>query len=53
MDILKKCNGRIWGPRAAAELMNILPSSQNSKMKKLGIKKRIFKITLGEIHFPE
>jgi hypothetical protein len=24
MDVFKKCNGRIWGSGAAAELMNIL-----------------------------
>ncbi|RYY18473.1 MAG: response regulator [Chitinophagaceae bacterium] len=37
--VLKKCNGRIWGPGAAAEMLNILPSTLKSKMKKLGIKK--------------
>lgn len=37
--ILKKCNGRIWGPGAAAEILNLNPSTLKSKMKKLGIKK--------------
>jgi DNA-binding NtrC family response regulator len=39
IDVLKKCHGRIWGPGAAAEMLNILPSTLKSKMKKLGIKK--------------
>ena len=39
ISVLKKCHGRIWGPGAAAELLNILPSTLKSRMKKLGIKK--------------
>ena len=39
ISVLKKCNGRIWGPGAAAEILNIPPSTLKSKMKKLGIKK--------------
>jgi len=39
ITILKKCNGRIWGPSAAAEILNLPPSTLKSKMKKLGIKK--------------
>jgi transcriptional regulator with GAF, ATPase, and Fis domain len=39
ISVLKKCNGRIWGPGAAAEILNINPSTLRSKMKKLGIKK--------------
>jgi DNA-binding NtrC family response regulator len=39
ISILKKCNGRIWGAGAAAEILNIPPSTLKSKMKKLGIKK--------------
>lgn len=39
MTVLKKCNGRVWGPGAAAEILNIPPSTLKSKMKKLGIKK--------------
>lgn len=37
--VLKKCNGRIWGAGAAAEILNLPPSTLKSKMKKLGIKK--------------
>jgi len=39
ISVLKKCNGRIWGSGAAAEILNIHPSTLKSKMKKLGIKK--------------
>ncbi|SFP53530.1 sigma 54-interacting response regulator [Parafilimonas terrae] len=39
ISILKKCNGRIWGAGAAAEILNIHPSTLKSKMKKLGIRK--------------
>ncbi|SFM87870.1 regulatory protein, Fis family [Chitinophaga sp. YR627] len=39
ISVLKKSNGRIWGPGAAAEVLNINPSTLKSKMKKLGIKK--------------
>jgi transcriptional regulator with GAF, ATPase, and Fis domain len=36
---LKKGNGKIWGPGAATELLNLPPSILKSKMTKLGIKK--------------
>lgn len=36
---LKKCKGKVWGEGGAAELLNLPPSTLNSKMKKLGIKK--------------
>jgi DNA-binding NtrC family response regulator len=39
LSVLKKCNGKIWGPGAAAEVLRIPPSTLKSKMKKLGIKK--------------
>jgi len=39
ISVLKKCNGRIWGAGAAAEILNIPPSTLKSRMKKLGIKK--------------
>lgn len=39
IEILKKCNGKIWGSGGAAEMLNIPPSTLKSKMKKLGIKK--------------
>ncbi|MEI9918547.1 MAG: sigma 54-interacting transcriptional regulator [Bacteroidota bacterium] len=37
LSVLKKCNGKIWGPGAAAEMLKIPPSTLKSKMKKLGI----------------
>ncbi|MDX1941558.1 MAG: sigma-54 dependent transcriptional regulator [Saprospiraceae bacterium] len=39
LSVLKKCNGRIWGSGGAAELLGVPPTTLNSKMKKLGIKK--------------
>jgi transcriptional regulator with GAF, ATPase, and Fis domain len=39
INILKKCNGRIWGAGGAAEILNIPPTTLRSKMKKLGIAK--------------
>ncbi len=36
---LKKCRGKIWGEGGAANLLNIPPTTLNSKMKKLGIRK--------------
>ncbi|KOS04837.1 hypothetical protein AM493_01340 [Flavobacterium akiainvivens] len=35
--ILKKCQGKVYGTGGAAELLNLPPSTLNSKMKKLGI----------------
>ena len=35
--ILKKCKGKVYGTGGAAELLNLPPSTLNSKMKKLGI----------------
>jgi DNA-binding NtrC family response regulator len=43
ISVLRKCNGRIWGPGAAADILNINPSTLKSKMKKLGIKKEYIK----------
>jgi DNA-binding NtrC family response regulator len=43
ITVLKKCNGRIWGPGAAAEILNIPPSTLKSRMKKLGIQKEYIK----------
>jgi DNA-binding NtrC family response regulator len=40
IEVLKKCNGRIWGIGGAAELLNLPPSTLKSRMKKLGISKR-------------
>jgi DNA-binding NtrC family response regulator len=39
IDVLKKCNGKIWGPGGAAEVLNVPPSTLKSKMKKLQIYK--------------
>jgi len=39
--ILKKCNGKISGAGGAAEILDIHPSTLNSKIKKLEIKKGI------------
>lgn len=39
MAALKKCNGKIWGEGGAANLLNLPPTTLNSKMKKLGIRK--------------
>jgi len=36
---LKKCKGKIWGQGGAAELLGIPPTTLQSKVKKLGIKK--------------
>lgn len=36
---LKKCKGKIWGVGGAAELLELPPTTLNSKMKRLGIKK--------------
>jgi len=38
MSILKMCNGKIFGPGGAAEILNIPSTTLNSKIKKLGIK---------------
>lgn len=39
MAALKKCKGKIWGEGGAASLLDIPPTTLNSKMKKLGIRK--------------
>lgn len=39
LTALKKSGGKIWGSGGAAELLNLPPTTLNSKMKKLGIKK--------------
>lgn len=38
LTILKMCNGKIFGPGGAAEILNIPSTTLNSKIKKLGIK---------------
>lgn len=42
LAVLKKCNGKIWGYGGAAELLGVPPTTLNSKMKKLGIKRGDF-----------
>ncbi len=42
ITVLKKCNGKIWGVGAAAEVLNLPPTTLKSKMKKLGIRKEEF-----------
>lgn len=37
--VLNRCNGKIFGPGGAAEILKLRVSTLNSKMKKLGIKK--------------
>jgi len=39
INVLKKCNGKIWGLGGAASILNVPPSTLKSKMKKLGILK--------------
>jgi transcriptional regulator with GAF, ATPase, and Fis domain len=39
ITVLKKCNGKIWGPGGAAEILKVPPSTLQSKMKKLDILK--------------
>ncbi|TRW27607.1 response regulator [Flavobacterium zepuense] len=40
--ILKKCKGKVYGAGGAAELLDLPPSTLNSKIKKLGIKIKAF-----------
>lgn len=40
--ILKKCKGKVYGQGGAAELLDIPPSTLNSKIKKLGIQMKMF-----------
>jgi len=39
IEVLKKCNGKIAGKDGAAELLQMHPSTLNSRIKKLGIQK--------------
>jgi DNA-binding NtrC family response regulator len=39
IEVLRKCDGKIWGPGGAAEALNVPPTTLTSKMKKLGIRK--------------
>jgi formate hydrogenlyase transcriptional activator len=40
-EILKQCGGKISGKGGAAELLNLPPSTLNSKIKKLGLTKNV------------
>jgi transcriptional regulator with GAF, ATPase, and Fis domain len=39
LTVLKYCKGRIAGSGGAAELLDVPPSTLNSRMKRLGIKR--------------
>jgi len=43
IEVLQRCKGRVWGPGAAAEVLNLAPSTLKSRMKKLGIKRNFTK----------
>jgi DNA-binding NtrC family response regulator len=43
INVLKKCSGKVWGIGGAAEILNVPPTTLNSKMKKLGIRKKDFR----------
>ena len=40
LKVLKKCNGKISGAGGAAEILEVLPTTLHSKIKKLGILKK-------------
>ena len=40
LEVLRQCEGRVSGAGGAAELLGIPPSTLNSRIKKLGIKRR-------------
>lgn len=42
ISVLKSCNGKIGGPGGAAEILGVPPSTLNSKIKKLGIRKESY-----------
>jgi len=37
LKVLNHCNGKIFGPGGAAEILGLKPSALNSKIRKLGI----------------
>ncbi|MCD9017688.1 sigma 54-interacting response regulator [Parachryseolinea silvisoli] len=39
LSVLRQCKGRIWGPSGAAAVMNVPPTTLNSRIKKLGIRR--------------
>lgn len=42
LGILKRCKGKVCGPGGAAEVLGLPPSTLNSKMKRLGIKRESY-----------
>jgi DNA-binding NtrC family response regulator len=42
IGVLKNCNGKVCGSGGAAEILGLPPSTLNSKIKKLGIKRESF-----------
>lgn len=42
VEVLKNCKGKVCGPQGAAEILDLPPSTLNSKMKKLGIKRESY-----------
>jgi formate hydrogenlyase transcriptional activator len=40
LEVLEKCNGKVFGRGGAAEVLNVNVSTLNSRMKKLGIEKQ-------------
>ncbi|SER83829.1 DNA-binding transcriptional response regulator [Pedobacter rhizosphaerae] len=43
LSALGQCNWRVYGQGGAAELLDLNPSTLNSRMKKLGIEKKYFR----------
>lgn len=43
ISVLRKCNGKVWGAGAAAEILNLPPSTLKSRMIKLGIRADLVK----------
>jgi transcriptional regulator with GAF, ATPase, and Fis domain len=39
---LKRCSGRIYGPKGAARLLGLPPTTLNARIKSIGIKKKTF-----------
>lgn len=42
LQVLKSCNGKVFGNGGAAEILGLPPSTLTSRMKKLGIKKELY-----------
>ena len=48
IEVLEKCNGKIFGKGGAAELLGMNVSTLNSRIKKLGIQKEKIRFTNGD-----